>query len=108
MVKEKFLHIQVQLDNVTWMHYNPLHFLEDSNNTSPLQKGGIKSQWFADQGTICMNASINLLFVDVVTQYTEGNSCGFIDIPVIEITFYNDYIHILNDLPKRHMYRYLV
>ena len=28
--------------------------------------------------------------------------------PVIEITFYNDYIHILYDISKRHMFRYSV
>ena len=39
-----------------------------------------------------MNNSITFLNVDDNILYTEGNGCGIIDIPVIEITFENVYI----------------
>ena len=29
-----------KLDNINWMHYNNLPFLEDINSTAPIQKGG--------------------------------------------------------------------
>ena len=43
-----------------------------------------------------------------ITLYTEGNVYGIIAIPVIEITFDNDYIHILDGLYKRYIYRYFI
>ena len=29
-----------QLDYETWIHYSPIHILEDNNTTAPLQNGG--------------------------------------------------------------------
>ena len=40
--------------------------------------------------------------------YTEGNTGGIINIPIIEVTFENDYIHILHDIPKQYIYGYLI
>ena len=38
------------------------------------------------------------------TLNTEDNSYGEIASPVIEITFYNDYIHEWNEMPKLYIY----
>ena len=81
-----------KLDNGTWMHYNPIHFLEDKNSTVPLQKGGRGAGWLTAKETSFTNDSITLINID------KGN------LTVIETTFDNDYIHILNYLPKRYMY----
>ena len=35
------------------------------------------------------------------TLYTAGNACEIMTIPVIEIIFDNDYIHISQYLPKQ-------
>ena len=52
-----------------------------------------------------MNDSINS-FNDSVGNsilYAEGYSCGIITIPIIESTFDNAYIYVLNYLPKRYI-----
>ena len=36
--------------------------------------------------------------------YFEGNVAGIIATPIIESTFENDYIHVLNDIPKQYIY----
>ena len=51
-----------------------------------------------------MNASANLLNVDNITLYTEGNVRGIIAIPVTESTFDNDYTHIIHVISKEYMY----
>ena len=38
----------------------------------------------------------------------ERNACGIIAIPSIGIKFDNDHIHVLHDLTKRYIYRYLI
>ena len=47
-----------------------------------------------------MNASITSLNVDNSILNDEGNACGIISIPMIEIPFDNDYIHVLHDTEK--------
>ena len=37
----------------------------------------------------------------------ECNSCAITSIPGIEITFENDHIHLLNNIPKQYIYGYL-
>ena len=54
----------VQLDNGTWMHYNPLPFLEDGNSTGSIQKGGRLSWWFTTEETSFANSSNTFLNVD--------------------------------------------
>ena len=39
IIKESESSIMGQLYNVTWMHYNPLPFLEYNNSTEALKKG---------------------------------------------------------------------
>ena len=64
MKKKSDHYIRLQLDNVTFMNYNPIHFLEDNNITAPLQEGGIWSGWFTSEDTSCMNDPINLINFD--------------------------------------------
>ena len=52
--------------------------------------------------------STDLLKLYECTLSTEDNAYGDSAKPVIEINFYNDYIHILHDMPKKYMYRYFV
>ena len=47
-----------------------------------------------------LNMSNDLLKLDKCTLITEDNAYGDSAAPVIEITFGNDYIHILHDLSK--------
>ena len=101
MIQESYFTIMGHLDNVTWMHYNPLPLLEDNNITEPLQKGIRWSIWFISEKTFCTNDSIIFLNVDNSTLYTKGNVYGIIDIFLIEIIFDNYYIHILNDMPDK-------
>ena len=76
------------------MHYNPFPFLEDNNSTSPLQKGVRGAEWFVTEETTYMKSASTSFNVYECNLYTKGNSCGGIDIFVIEITFDNYYIHI--------------
>ena len=39
--------------------------------------------------------------MDTSIMYTEVNSSGIIDIPIIEITVENGYIHVLHDPQKK-------
>ena len=50
------------------------------------------------------NISSTLLKIDECEIYTEGNTCGVIVKPVIKTTFYNEYNHILNDIPTTTKY----
>ena len=47
-----------------------------------------------------MNASITPLNVDNSILDGESNAYGMISIPMIEITFDNEYIHVLHDTEK--------
>ena len=53
----------------------------------------------------CTNESKYFLNVDEVTLYNEGDACGFIDIPVIEITIDNYYICISHYMSKQYINR---
>ena len=57
-----------------------------------------------------MNDSINSFTnrVDNSILDSKGNTCGIIDITIIEITFGNDYIRVLYDLPNLYIYVYLI
>ena len=68
------------------MNYIPLTLLEYNNSTAPPQKCGIVSWWFIADEKSCTNDSITFLNVYSSTLYTEGNKCGIIAIPAIEIT----------------------
>ena len=70
--------------------------------------GARGSEWFATEETTCMIYSRDFFNIDNCTLYNEGNACDFISIHLIEITFYNDNIHIINYLSKRYMHGYLV
>ena len=80
-------HTMGKLDNSTWVHYIPLPFLEDDNSTVTLQKGGRGTGWFNAKYKSCMNDSIALINIYKGYLYTEGNTCGVIIIPGIELTF---------------------
>ena len=83
MIKESEPPIMVKLYHGTWMHYNPLHFLEYNNSNSPIQKGVIVSRWITSEEKISMNCSSTLLNIDGNTLFTEINPCGIIAIPAI-------------------------
>ena len=93
MINESDPHIMGKLDNVTWVHYIPIPFLEDYNSTVPIKKGGRGYGWFTAEYTSCKNASITFLNVDNSNLYTEGNVCS-----IIERKFYSDYTHILHGI----------
>ena len=93
VIKESDPHIMWKLDNVTWVHYIPIPFLEDDNSNIPLQKCGRGSGWFTAEYTSCKNASITFLNVDNSNLYTEGNVCS-----IIGRIFYSDYTHILHGM----------
>ena len=61
-------------------------------------------------GNNCKNA-LTTYFNDSVDDSildAEGDACGIISIPSIEITFENYHIHVLHYLPKRYIYGYLI
>ena len=93
MINESDPHIMGKWENVTWVHYIPIPFLEDDNITLPLQKGGRGSGCFTAEYTSCKNASFTFLNVDNSNLYTEGNVCI-----IIERNVYSDYTHILNGI----------
>ena len=45
-IKETDPPIIEQLDDITWMHWNLLHFVEYNNSNPPLQKGGTGYEFF--------------------------------------------------------------
>ena len=92
------------------MNFNPLPFLKNMNITVPIQKGGRWYVWLNAVVKSFNNASITYFndSVDNSILDSEGNTCDIIAIPIIERTFDNDYIHVLNDLSKRYIYLYLI
>ena len=98
----------VQLDNVTWMHCNPLPFLENNNIMAPLQKAIRWSGWLTTDDKSFMNASITVINIDNIILHTQVNTCGTISICFIECTFENEYIHVLHYLSKRYKYEYMI
>ena len=71
--------------------------------------GGRWYGWLTGEETSCANASITSFndSVDNSVLDSEFNSYGIIDILIIEITFDNDWIHVLHDLPKRYIYGHI-
>ena len=97
--------IQFHLDE-----FQPSQFTEINNITIPVKNGRRWYGWLTSEKNIYKNASINY-FNDSAEKSIlddEGNACGIIATPSIEITFDNDYIHVLHDLPKRFIYGYLI
>ena len=54
----------VQLENGTWMNYNPLPLLKYNNIAPPLQKCVRLYEWFVYEDTSCTNYSRTFLNVD--------------------------------------------
>ena len=81
----------------------PYPFLENNNINVPIQKGIRRYEWFAAEWTSCKNASTTYFNDSVYNSIldAEGNTCGIISIPSIEITFDNYHIRVLDDIPKR-------
>ena len=96
------------LDYITLRHYNSLTSLEDNNITVTIKKSGKLSEWLNAKVISCTNASIVLLNMDNRIMYTKGNTCGIIDIPVIEFTFESYYIYVSHDMSKKYIYGYLI
>ena len=96
-----------QLENVTWMNFNPLPFLKNNNITVTIKNGSRWYKWFAADWTSLMIYPVDLFndSVDNSILDAEGNECVIIVIPSIERTFYNDHIHVLHDLSKQYIYR---
>ena len=69
------------------MRYNPITLWEDNTSTATLQKGGRGTGWFNAKYKSCMNDSIALINIYKGCLYTEGDSCGVIVIPGVELTF---------------------
>ena len=83
-------------------------FTIKKNYTLPILKGIIWSRWLITEEKSCMNASITSLNVDNSILDGESNTYGMISIPMIEITFDNEYIHVLHDTGKWYIYWYLI
>ena len=60
------------------------------------------------ENTSFTNAPRILLKIYECYLYTENNRCGVISTSLVEISFGNDYIHIVQYLLKRYMSSYLV
>ena len=83
--------------------FQPSPILGINHITVPVKKGGRLDGWLIAEGGSCNNSSIayfNNIFDNSILN-SEGNLCDVISIPIIEITFDNDYIHVLNYLPKQ-------
>ena len=90
--------------------FQPCTFFGKINITVPMKKGGIWYWWLTAGEKSWKNASITYFNdrIDNSILYAEGNSCELFAMPVIEITFDNDYIHLLHDLPKQYIFGYLI
>ena len=78
--------------------------------TVPVKKGSRWYGWLTAEVGSCKNDSITY-FKDVIYNSIlddKVNTCGIIDIHNIEVTFYNDHIHALHDIPNRYIYGYLI
>ena len=86
-----------------------LSYIQDETNVT-IQNDIIWYEWFAAGETSCKNASITY-FTDRVDNSildSEGNSCGNISIPSIEINFDNDHIHVFRYIINQYIYGYLI
>ena len=93
----------IQLDK-----FKSYPLLENNNINIPIQKGSIWYERFAAEERSWNNASITYFncSVDNSILDSEVKACVIISIPRIEITFDNDHIRVLHDLPKRYIYIY--
>ena len=64
MINETYPTIMEQLYGGTWIHYNPLPFLEDNNITETLKNVGLGVEWFTSEGKNCTTSSSAFLNVD--------------------------------------------
>ena len=95
-----------QLENGTWANFSPIPFLKNNNINVPIQKVSRWYEWFVSEEKGCNNDS-TAYFNDGVDNSiidSEGKACGIIAIPSIGITFDNENIHVLHDLPKLYIY----
>ena len=97
------------LDIVTWI-ISIISFSWKNNITVTVKKGSRWYGWLNAGETSWKFYSINYFndSIDNSILYYGKNSCGIIDILSIEITFDSYHIHVLNDLKKRYIYRYLI
>ena len=86
------------------MFYNTLPFLGDNKINVYLQKGSRWYGWLTTEETSFTNASTISLDIDNSILYTKCNLCIITALPIIEITFYTDYIHEWNEMPKLYIY----
>ena len=68
--------------------------------TADVKSGGKWSGWLTSGSGKNSSIAYFNYSVDKIIMDAEGNSCGIIFIPSIEITFENDYIHVLHNPPK--------
>ena len=90
------------------MNFKPIPFLKNNNINLTIQKGSRWDGCLTYEETSYKNASTNYSndSGDKSILDVEGNVCGIISIPSIAITFDNDNIHALQNLPKRYIYGY--
>ena len=90
--------------------FQPSPYIGINIITLPVNKGGRWYVWLTSEEAGCKNDSIRYFkySVDISILYAEGNSCGIISIPSIEITFDHYHIHVLRYLPNRYIYVYLI
>ena len=83
--------------------------MQDKTNVT-IQKGSRWYEWLTYGEIICNTYSIAYFsfIVDNSILDAEGNAYGIISTHRIEITFDNDHIRLLHDIPKRYIYRYLI
>ena len=82
--------------------FQPSPFIGINNITVTVKKGSRLYWWLTTEEKFWKNASITYFnkIIDNIILDAEGNACGIIAIPSIEITFDNYHIHLLHDLPK--------
>ena len=84
------------------MNFKPIPFLKNNNITITIQNYDRWYGWLTAGEKSCKNYSITYFNsrVDNSILDDEVNACEIIAITRIEITFDNDYIHLLHDIPK--------
>ena len=90
-----------KLENFVWK-FSTLSLSKKNNISVHIQKDSRWYEWSISGETSCKNASIAYFSdsIDNSILYAEGNACGILSIPIIEITFDNDHIHVFHYLPK--------
>ena len=90
--------------------FKPYTLIGINNITVPVKKGSRWYGWLTNENFFSNNNSTTYFDdrVDNSILDSEGNDCDIIAIPIIEITFNNEYIHVLHDPPKQYIYVYLI